>query len=59
MDAEFFSVVTEAGLELISKLKQGGRAFTAGDFLRRLKARHISDLDAQAAGADDPEAFNW
>ncbi|KAL4457559.1 hypothetical protein ABPG75_012424 [Micractinium tetrahymenae] len=59
VDAEFFSCVTDAGLEFVSRLKQGGRAYSAGDFLRRLKARHVGDLDAQTAGADDPEAFNW
>lgn len=59
MDAEFFNYVTDAGLEFVSRLRQGGRAFSAGDLLRRLKARHVAELDAQAAGAADPEAFNW
>lgn len=31
----------------------------AGDFLRRLKTRYVADTDAQQAGAEDPEAFNW
>lgn len=59
VDAEFFSYVTDAGLELVNRLKQGGRTYSAGDLLRRLKARFVGELDAQAAGAEDPEAFNW
>lgn len=59
VDAELFSLVTEAGLEYVGRLKQGGRAHTAGDFIRRLKTHFVADTDAQAAGADDPDAFNW
>ena len=32
---------------------------TAGDFISRLKTRHVSDTDAQLAGAEDPMAFEW
>jgi hypothetical protein len=59
VDAELFSLVTEAGLEYVGRLKQGGRSHTAGDFIRRLKTHFVADTDAQAAGADDPDAFNW
>lgn len=38
---------------------QGGRAHSAADLLRRLKTRFVEDVDAQLAGADDPDAFDW
>lgn len=39
--------------------RQDGRNYSAGDFIRRLKVQHVDDMDAQAAGQEDPEAFNW
>ena len=59
MDAELFNVITEVSLEYVTKLRQGGSNFTAGDFISRLKTRHVSDTDAQLAGAEDPMAFEW
>lgn len=38
---------------------QGGAAHSAGDFLRRLRARYVEDGLEAADGAADPEAFNW
>ena len=59
VDAELFNFITEASLEYVTKLNQGGNSYTAGDFISRLKTRHVSDTDAQLAGAEDPLAFEW
>lgn len=43
---------------LLPPLLQGGRQFSAGDFLRRLQSRFCVEDDVRVL-ADDPEAFNW
>ncbi|PSC72758.1 non-structural maintenance of chromosomes element 4-like protein A [Micractinium conductrix] len=59
IDAEAFCDLTDAGLELVMRMRQGGAAHSAGDFLRRLRARYVEDGLEAADGAADPEAFNW
>lgn len=44
---------------LFAPRAQGGKQHTAADLVRRLKAQHVQDEDAQEAGRDDPEAFDW
>lgn len=46
-------------MEYVRKLAQSGKSYSAADFLRRLKARYVDDLDGQNAAKDDPSLFKW
>jgi non-structural maintenance of chromosomes element 4 len=59
IDAELFALVTERGKEYARKLAQGTQAYNAADFVRRIKAKYVREMDAQQAGRDDPSAFQW
>ncbi|KAI3436577.1 hypothetical protein D9Q98_005993 [Chlorella vulgaris] len=59
LESELFSLVTEQARDALLLQNRDGRTYNAGDFLRRLKTRYVADTDAQQAGAEDPEAFNW
>ncbi|GAB4820960.1 hypothetical protein N2152v2_008006 [Parachlorella kessleri] len=59
LDSELFAFITEVGSEHVTKLARGGKSYTVGDFIRRLKAHYVHDADAQELGAADPSAFDW
>jgi hypothetical protein len=57
--SEIFAVAANAGHQVLKKLAQGGKSCNPADYVRGLKSHYVDDTDAQAAGAQDPYAFNW